>query len=282
MRSNKEKIVPVLPEIIKIVSTIFKKLTETNARFLHDFVIILIKNYNEEFKKLEIIDYFIRCIIKNLQEKISEKEFTGIMYLIDIIPSFFKASGYNITNYIEDIILSLYELINLIYIQYENFNLDFDHKYKEEYSNTFINRDVINKCLDVISTIYLKSPQTMLDFKHKNKIVDIIFKMLEINDNYVKHFIIAVIGEIAKIDSHIFRNYLGIFATILIKNLDLKNCYINLDPKEIDNISVCNNSCWTISILIRFYSNYMIEFISDIMEKLIKLLDHSKVIFVKI
>lgn len=268
LKANKEKIIPFLPDVIKIVSTIFDRYTETNILILHDISIILTKDYKEEFAKLEVVEYFIKSIIKNFKDKISKKDVLNITYLIDILPALFKANGFNINNHIEEIILLTFEIMDVFYLQYfsQNNNL------------SVMEKDIINKSLDLLSVIYSLAPQNMLEFKLKNKIIENIFKLLEIDDNYVKHFVIAIIGDIAKIDSQIFINYIRMIALILINNLDLNDCN-KLDSIEIDKLSVCNNSCWTIGLIAMSYSLPMIEFFPAIMKKLIQILTHSKVFF---
>ena len=68
--------------------------------------------------------------------------------------------------------------------------------------------------------------------------------------------------------------------SILINSLDLNECN-KIDAIEIDKLSVCNNSCWTIGLLSMSYSRYMIEFFPAIMKKLITILTHSKVFILK-
>lgn len=263
---NKEKMTPFLPDIIKIISTIFDKYSETSILILHDIANILTKNFKEEFQKLEVVECFIKSVVKNLKEKIINKDFASITYIIDIIPNLFKGAGFNVFNFIDDVMLATFEIINIFHLQY--------HSNKNILS--VIDKDIINKCLDLISVIYSIVPQKMLEFKYKNKIVENIFKLLDIDDNYIKHFVIAVIGEIAKIDQQIFFNYIRMITSILINNLDL-NEFNKLDSIEMDKLSVCNNSCWTLGLLAMTYPQFMIEFMQPIMKKLIIILTHSKV-----
>jgi len=60
----------------------------------------------------------------------------------------------------------------------------------------------------------------MLEFKFRKKIVENIFKLIEIVDNNINHFVIALIWEIARIDNQIFINNIKIITSILIDNLD--------------------------------------------------------------
>lgn len=268
MKSNKEKIVPFLPDIIKIVSTIFDRYDETNILILHDISVILTKYYKEEFEKLEVVEHLIKSIVKNFRDKISKKDIINVTYLIDILPALFKTNGFNINNHIEEILLLTFEIIDVFYLQY----------FSQKKNLSIMEKDIINKSLDLLSVIYSLAPQKMLEFKLKNKIVENIFKLLEIDDNYVKHFVIAIIGEIAKIDSQIFINYIRMIASILINNLDLNDCN-KLDSIEMDKLSVCNNSCWTIGLLALSYPKLIVEFFPAIMKKLIAILTHSKVCF---
>lgn len=192
----------------------------------------------------------------------------NINYLIDIIPLLFKSNVYNIFNFIEEFLLLTIEILDAFHMQYIT----------DKNSLSIKEKDIINKSLDLLSTIYSLAPEKMLNFKLKNKIVENILKLLEIDDNYVKHFVIAIIGEIAKVDSEIFSNYIKELASILISNLDL-NEGNKIDSIELDKLSVSNNCCWTMGLLAIFYSKFLIEYFPLIMKKLITILTYSKVFF---
>jgi len=270
LKANKVKIVPFLPDVIKIVATIFDKYTETNILILHDITVILTQNYQEEFQKFEVVEYLIKSIIKNFRDKIYKKDFLNVIYLIDILPVLFKSNGFNINNYIEEILLLTFEIIDFFYMKY------ISHKN----NLTVMEKNIINKSLDLLSVVYSLAPQKMLEFKLKHKIVENILKLLEIDDNYVKHFVIAIIGEIAMIDSQIYKNSIRMIASILINNLYINECN-KQDSIEMDKLTVCNNTCWTIGLLAMSYPNVLIEFLQAIMKKLIMILNHSKVLFYK-
>lgn len=267
LTNYKAKMLAYLPEIIKITIAIFEKYSDANIVILHDITYLLTKNYEECFKTLEVVEELIQCIIKNLYEKIHCKDYLSINYILDLIPSIINTKGYNVFNYINEIFSAIFEIISFFHLQYA-------HSQKE-YS--IIDKELINKCLDLISAIYSAAPKKMLEFKNKNLIVENILKLLEIPDNYIKHFVIAVIGDIGKIDENIFINQIQKITEILMSNLDLNESN-KLDSVEIDKLSVCNNSCWTIGLLATTYSQYMGEFMKQIMKKLIKILtQHSKV-----
>ncbi len=266
LTTNKEKITPYLEDILNIISTIFTRYSETSIIILHDIAYILTKYYKEEFQKFKVVELFIKSIIKSLNEKIIYKDFQSILYIIEIIPSLFKSSGYNVLNFIDNIMQATFEIINIYHIQYNS----------DKNNLSVIDKDIINKCLDLISVIYLIAPAKMIEFKYKNNLVENIFKLLDIDDNYIKHFVIAVIGEIIKIDQQIFFNYIIMIANILIYNLDL-NEFNKLDSIELDKLSVCNNCCWTLGLFVLYYPKFMMEFMQSIMKKLIIILTHSKV-----
>lgn len=268
LTTNKNRIEPFLPEIIKIVTTIFDKYCDTSILILHDITNLLTKHYDESFKNLHLIEELIKCIIKKLNEKISSKDFVSISYLLEIIPAIVKTSGYNIVIYIKDFLNATFEIIKNFHSQYKNSNNDVSS----------LDKDLINKCLDLISVIYSSLPNLMLEFENKNIITENIFKLLEINDHYIKHFVIAVIGDIGKIDNKIFIPHIKTLFNLLIVNLEL-NEFNKMDPVEIDKLSVCNNSCWTLGLLAMSYSQFITEFMKIIMNKLIKILKNTKVNF---
>jgi len=128
----------------------------------------------------------------------------------------------------------------------------------------------------------------MVNYPKKNKILEFFFKYLEINENYINHFGIALIGDIGRVDNLIFQENIKYIINTLIKYLELPE-YMkakygscsdssNKELIEMEKLSVCNNSCWTIGILAISYPNSVKEFIQPIMKKLTKIISLPRVI----
>ena len=140
--------------------------------------------------------------------------------------------------------------------------------------NNELRSDLITKSLNLISVSYINFSSVMLEYTNKKIIKDTLLKVLEINQNYIRHFTIAVIGEIAQKDSSIFifsiKNIIG----ILIDSLEFDEVK---DKDNFHKLCVFNNTCWTIGLLAMIYSKTMFEYINQIIKKIIKILLCSNV-----
>lgn len=231
---------------------------------LHDITLLLVRSEEEIISKDPLIEDFINCIILKLEEKIEAKEFKGISCILEIITIIVQSNGYNINEFIPYLVdLSLVIMQNLITKNNE------DHELRS---------DVITKSLNLISVLYTNFPSIMLEYTNKKILRETLLKILEINNNYIRHFVIAVIGEITQVDSSIFIFSIKTIMGILIESLEY---YEVKDKDDYHKICVCNNTCWTIGLLAITYSKTMIDYINDIIKKIIKILLCSNVNFIK-
>ena len=249
------KLKPYIPEIIKISSITFSKSNNNYINILHDISLLLIRSGEEIITNFPFVEDFINCIMLKLEEKIEAKEFESVTYLLEIITSIIVANGYNISHFIPYLIdLSL--VILQIFLEKNNFNHE-------------LRSDLITKSLNLISVSYNNFSSVMLEYTNKKIIKDTLLKVLEINQNYIRHFVIAVIGEIAQADSSIFifsiKNMIG----IIIDSLEFDE---KKDKDNFHKLCVCNNTCWTIGLLAITYSKTMYEYVDEIIRKIIKIL----------
>jgi len=205
----------------------------------------------------------------------------NISAIFDMIISLVKAAGCVMTIFIGSF---LDGTLNVLNKNYEIFA-------KDSKDLSLLDKDLITKCFDLISHVYNAVPAYMINYPSKNKIVEFVFKYLGINENYVNHFVIALIGDIAKVDNLIFQDNIKYIVNTLIESLDLpeymraKNgCGGNTngnakEPIEIEKLSVCNNSCWTLGILAISYPNSVKEFIHPIVKRLTMIISLPRVIF---
>jgi transportin-1 len=247
---------PYLSEIIKMISINPPTKPLIYLNIIHDITLLLIRSEDRVINNFSLVEEFICCIILKLEEKIEAKEFKNVSYLLEIITMIIKANGYNITHFIPYLIdLSL--VIIKTFIENNNFDIE-------------LKSDLILKTLNLISTSYNNFSFVMIEYSNKDIIKDTLIKVLEINDNYIRHFVIALIGEIIQVDTSIFifsiKNIIG----LLINTIDFD--YDINDKDNFYKISVCNNICWTLGIIAITYSKTMNDYVNEIIKKLIKIL----------
>jgi transportin-1 len=287
--TKRETVEPFLLDIFKIVLNVFKKHENENKNKnknsllnLFEIFSLLTENFEEAFRNEAISSELIECVFKiwienvklykeqninNYKNSNKNNENNNISVIFDMIISFVKAASYTISlNLISNFLDSILEILRINYENYE----------KENKDSNIIDKDLITKCFDLLSNIYISVPGFMLHFENKNLIVLYIYKYLDLNENYLNHYGIALLGDIARSDKLILKDNINFITINLIKNLEIpdmtnKNLKDNNDI-EMEKLSICNNSCWTIGILAISYPECLKDSINILMKKLIKII----------
>lgn len=274
--TKREKVEPFLYDVFKIITNVFNKHTGDCLLNLYDIFTMLTENFEEHFKNESLSSELIKCVVNkwyetvNLYQNWPEKaNNANISSVFDMIISLLKAAGSVMNVFINEFLTGTLDILNKNYQIFLSENKDI---------NT-LDKDLITKCFDLISNIYISVPGYMVNYIKKNQIVEIVFKFMEIHENYLNHYGIALIGDIGRVDNQIFQENIKFIINTLIKNLVIPESMKNnsnkngpREPIEMETLSVCNNSCWTIGILAISYPNYLKEFIHPIMQKLTKII----------
>ena len=285
--TKREKIEPFLYDVFKIITNVFNKYSGASILNLYDIFALLTENFEEHFRNEAISSELIKCVVNKWYETINsylasdgKADNANISAIFDMIISLIKAAGCVMTIFIGDFLDGTLNVLNKNYEFFAKSNKDLNS----------LDKDLITKCFDLISHVYNAVPAYMVNYPKKNKIVEFVFKYLEINENYLNHFGIALIGDIARVDNLIFQENIKYIINTLIKYLELpehsnktKNVCVGYngnakEPIEMEKLSVCNNSCWTLGILAISYPNSTKEFIHPIMKKLTKIISLPRVI----
>lgn len=251
---------PYLTEFINLYPLLFSKNNLTSITIIHDITLLLIKSDEEYLKKLPIIEEIINNIIQKIEEKVESREYESVINLLEIANKMIEANAYKINQYIPYMID-----LSLTIIQ---FSLD-----KNNFNNGF-RTDLILQSLNMISNSYKCFPIVMLEYINKKIIKEIFLKLLEIKHNYIKQFVIAVIGEIVQIDDSIFMPYIKDIICILVDSLEINDFS---DKENLQKLFLCNNAIWCIGILAITYHRIIHEHVNEIINKIIRLLAFSNV-----
>lgn len=265
---NKEKITPYLFDIFKIISSVLEKYQGNSLLALYDTIILLTENFDVEFKNVNLVKEILMCLIKkwyqlmekmkvNSQSKDKEQQFlsTDVVNVVffDLLSSMVRVCGSITENYLEDFIEGCLKLI-----QY----------YSED-------KDIVCKCLDFISVLCHTFSQNIRNSQHKFKIVETVFRLLEFDcDISTKQYTLALIGDLCKVDTNLLYDNINPLIEILTNHLqilDIKNA-----RSDINLISVCNNSCWTLGILAITFREKICNYVQRIMENLLKIIRAPK------
>lgn len=267
--------------MFKIITNALNKFSGISLLNVYDIFTLLAENYQQHFKNESLSIELIQCLVNKWYQTLSlyqnspdNRNNTDIGYVFDAIISLVKAAGNFINVFIGEFLNGTLEILNKNYELFLASNKD----------KNMLDKDLITKCFDLISNIYIAFPSYMVNYHKKTTIVEYVFKYLEINENYLNHYSIALIGDIGRVDNKIFEENIKFILNTLIKNLDIPelmgNCSnkkLQGEPLEVEKLSVSNNSCWTIGILAVSYPTILKEFIHPIMQKLTKIISLPRV-----
>jgi len=270
-------VAPYLTDVFKIVTSVFTCYKDSSIVTLYETICLLAENFPDYFKNLEIVGDLLISVLKkwyeilntstgnsNNNDNLDHNQFLLRMEnigIFDLLCLILKACGGILENYFNDFFTPVLEL------------LERNHNDKE----------IISKCLDLISVLCQVFPEEIKRHPLKFKIMTIIFQLIETHniqnvneETYLKQFILALIGDICKVDTGLLSNYIEFFLNLLIEHLYIKDKNKHRHSNIIlNNISVCNNSCWSIGLIALNY-NKMDGFIERIMDRLMKLITRPK------
>lgn len=258
----KDKLLPYLSDVFKIITNTFGSFKGEGLLTLYDSIILLTENYPDSFRELDLVCELVYRLltkwcefilnIKQLNEK-GEKpvlDVTNINF-IDLSMSLIKVSSDILFCHFEDYFSGAIMIMQL---------------YAED-------KDVICRCLDLISQLiqnlsyqFCKSPNvpTLM------KIISDLF--LYDKDLGIKQYAIALIGDISKAESGkvLLEEHIDSIIHILIESLLLKPIK-DTKKYQVNQISVCNNSCWTLGLICKIFPEKINVYITSLMSRIINI-----------
>jgi hypothetical protein len=264
IQTKKEKLEPYLFDIFKIITSVFDVYTGTSLLTLYDIISLLTEYFEEHFKNASLIEDLVKCVVKKWYSMLNSEDYKNISPVFDMVCSIIKVSSLMV-EFVNDFLTGSLRLIEININNYNNNNGDI----------TVLDREVISKSLDLISVLCQTNPTIINQYQSKAKIVDLTYKIIETGDSYVKHFVIALIGDICNVDSELLKPKIKQTIEMLIINLEIP---VNkFEALEVEKLSVCNNSCWTIGLLAISMQAEITPYVAKIMKALIKIVSYSKV-----
>lgn len=242
----------LIPEILKISSVLFSK-TQLFMDIVEDISCFLSRCGKECISELPCVEEFINCLMHKLEEKIESREFLGVSLLIENITRLIISHAFNIAHFIP-------YLMDLSLVILQNF--------LEKEEEIELKSEIIVTAMNLISNSYNNFSTVMNEYTNKKIIRDVILRILEIEEDYVRHFVVALIGEITMHDNSIFVFHAKFIAENIIDFMDYDQ------EKENDKFKLylINNASWTLGILSKFYEKTIADNIEEIVQKNFKIL----------
>lgn len=263
--TKKEILEPYLFDIFKIITSVFEKYKGTSLLTLYDIISLLTDNYEDHFINKNLVDDLVKCIVRKLYEMLKNHDLKNATPIIDMTCLIIKASGVLLTEYFDYFISSAMIIIESNYTAYLNNNQD----------ATFINRELVSKSLDLISILCQSLPECIKNYSNKNKIVEYMFLLINTGEFYLKHYIIALFGDLCKIDANLLKPKFKELIDLLVYYLEVPEL---TKFEDMEKLSACNNSCWTLGLLSLYCPNEIRPYILQILKKLLKVISLPRVI----
>ncbi len=258
----KEKLIPYLSDVFKIITNTFSNFKGESLLTLYDCIILLTEHYPESFMELDLVCELVYRLlskwcefilnIKQLNEK-GEKpvlDVTNINF-IDLSISLVKVSFEILFCHFEDYFSGAIMLMQL---------------YSED-------KDILCRCLDLISQLIQNLPYQFCNSPNVPTFMKIISDLfLYDKDLGVKQYAIALIGDICKTESGkvLLDQHIDSIIHILIESL-LLTPVKGSNKYEVNQISVCNNSCWTLGLISKIFPEKINFYIAPLITRIINI-----------
>jgi hypothetical protein len=264
IQTKKDKLEPYLVDIFKIITSVFDIYQGTSLLTLYEIISLLTESFEDHFKNPSLIEDLVKCVVKKWYTMLNTEDYKNISPVFDMVCSIIKVSTLML-EFVNDFLNGSLRLLEINLNNYFNNNNDV----------TQIDREVVSKSIDLISVLCQTNPDKINEHSNKDKIVEYTYNIIETGDSYVKHYVIALIGDICTVDAKLILPKFKFTIEVLIKNLELP---VNkFEALEVEKLSICNNSCWTIGLMAVHLPNETKPYVNQIMKALMKILSYSKV-----
>jgi transportin-1 len=267
--TDKEKLEPYLFDIFKVITEVFDQYTGTSLLTLYDIISLVTENYEEHFKNPNLIGKLVNCVVNKWYDLIKSGDCKNISPIFEMVCSIIKVSS-NLAQQFFDFFYN-----GCLIIIESNLNL-----LKKHNDSSYIDKELLSKSLDLISVLCRYYPSLIKDNHNKSTMLDYLLNLIELNDNYVKHYLLALLGDLAKVDSKLLSNKFENLMNFLLSCLDLPENRV--EGIDYEKLSTCNNACWAIGLIAVNYPNQIKNNVLIILKRLLKIMSLPKVIYYNI
>ena len=243
----KNSLEPFIYDIIKIIINVFDKYTGSNLLIIYELLNDIMENYEAFFKNKEYCIDLVNILIQKWYDLVKYNDNLTLPQFFDVIINLIKVSGKYLLEYCDYFLTGSLKIIeiNINYIK-NKINL--------------IDKNLLIKSLDLISNLCQKFESYIYNSPIKKNIIYFLFELTFVNDNYIINYVIMLFGDILKVDNKIIQNdkienVLDYIINLIKNNKDNKN-----------DLSLINNSIWTLSLIFLYYPSQSQKYINIIFE----------------
>lgn len=208
------------------------------------------ENYEMFFKNKEYCIDLVNILIQKWYDLVKYNDNLTLPQFFDVIINLIKVSGKYLLEYCDYFLTGSLKIIeiNINYIK-NKINL--------------IDKNLLIKSLDLISNLCQKFDSYIYNSPIKKNIIYFLFELTFVNDNYIINYVIMLFGDILKVDNKIIQNdkienVLDYIINLIKNNKDNKN-----------DLSLINNSIWTLSLIFLYYPSQSQKYINIIFEDIL-------------
>lgn len=264
---NKSMIEPYLFDVIKIITNVFDKFSGINLLSVYEILIIIMENFSSFFQNPNMVEDIVKCIVQKWYDLVKGNDLLTLPSFFDVINTLIHVGGEFLVDYCDYFFTGCLKVIEL----------NVNEMRSNNYLTTSVDKELLTKALDTISIIAQNFPDYLKNALSKLNIIDFLFEILQTKDLFIMHYTIALFGDLTKLELKIIENKCEQLFEALIPCIDLKP---KKNQNQSENISVCNNSIWTIGLLALYFPQKTQPYIDTIMYKFKDILKLPKVGFI--
>lgn len=263
---NKSMIEPYLFDVIKIITNVFDKYSGLNLLSVYEILIIIMENFSSFFQNQNMVEDIVKCLVQKWYDLVRGNDLLTLPSFFDVINTLIHVGGEFLVDYCDYFFTGSLKVIEL----------NINEMRSNNYMTTSVNKELLTKALDTISIIAQSFPGYLKNALSYLNIIDFLFEIMQTKDLFVMHYTIALFGDLAKLELKIIENKSEQLLETLIPCIDLKP---KKNQNQSENISVCNNSIWTIGLLALHFPQKTEPYIDTVMYKFKDILKLPKVVF---
>jgi transportin-1 len=267
--TDKDKLEPYLFDIFKVITEVFEQYTGTSLLTLYEIITLVTEYYEEHFKNPNLIGKLVNCVVNKWYDLVKSGDCKNISPIFEMVCSIIKVSS-NLAQQFFDCFYN-----GCLIIIETSLNLLKKHK-----DPSYIDKELLSKSLDLISVLCQYFPSLIIENQNKTTMLEYLLNLIELNDNYVKHYLLALLGDLAKVDNKLLTNKFENLMIFLLACLDLPDNRV--EGIDFEKLSTCNNACWAIGLIAVNYPNQIKKNVLIILKKLLKIMSLPKVNFFKL
>lgn len=289
---NKEILEPYMFDIVNIIINVFDHYEGSNLLSVYEILLIIMNAYQRFFANENDVEDIVKCIVQKWYDLVKLNDTITLPLFFEVINALVKACGNFLERYCEYFLIGCLKIIEISVCELKvNMMLN---------NNDKISKELFTKALNTLTLLIQVYPMYVMQFLKVIDLFEYLFEVLKLEDHFVVHYALALIGELikagyVKVEVVVDQLY---EALIPFVDVELVNTSININSSsnsnsnsnsnnnsnssslysiKDDKLLVCNNAIWALGLLIMSYPQQATAYTEKLMLKFSEILKLSKV-----